>query len=44
MFNTETLLRSAAGSGILQWSDTPSEWGQGLLATPDGTQILTRST
>jgi hypothetical protein len=29
MFNTETLLRSAAGSGILQWSDTPSEWGQG---------------
>ena len=29
MFNLETGLSSGAGAGILQWSDTPSEWGQG---------------
>jgi hypothetical protein len=28
-FSVESLVRGAAGSGISQWSDTPSEWGQG---------------
>jgi len=28
-FGVEGLLRSAAGSGISQWQNTPSEWGQG---------------
>jgi hypothetical protein len=28
-FSLESIIRSAAGAGILQWSDTPAEWGQG---------------
>jgi hypothetical protein len=28
-FSAESVLRSAAGSAILQWADTPTEWGQG---------------
>ena len=28
-FSVESLLRSAAGSGLLQATNTPSEWGQG---------------
>ena len=28
-FSVESLARSAAGAGILQWTDTPSEWQQG---------------
>jgi hypothetical protein len=29
LFNAESVLRSAAGSAILQGTDTPHEWGQG---------------
>jgi hypothetical protein len=28
-FSVESLVRSAAGAGILQWTNTPSEWQQG---------------
>jgi hypothetical protein len=28
-FSVESAVRSAAGAGILQWTDTPSEWKQG---------------
>jgi hypothetical protein len=28
-FSLEGLLRSAAGAGISQWTNTPGEWGQG---------------
>jgi hypothetical protein len=29
MFSVESVVRDAAGSGILQLTDTPAEWGQG---------------
>ena len=28
-FSVESVLRSSAGAGISQWTNTPSEWGQG---------------
>ena len=28
-FSLESVLGSAAGAGISQWQNTPSEWGQG---------------